>query len=531
MMQTAGGKNYIESVLAEKPQLREYLFVRGFLMTSKQFDEDAYPFYRNWRHTSFEGFHFYIHNKIKGYFCRGAKRSCFLIGHAYNPFAMETNENTILDKMSSANREEMIDILNQLTGVFTYGYIENGALNLIADCAGMQVAYYGHVCGDIYVSTHMQMIGDLCNLNVSKYVQELTSYRFYHYYGSFLPGDLSSYEEVKRIVPNTVVTFQNGTFSINRFYPDRPLKMCRSQEEYDQKIQFIADVMQRNVRLIADKWQHPAISMSGGMDSKGTVAGANGLYDRFELFSYVSMPGEQIDADAAHKIAEAIGADHRIDYISSNDSDFQDIEDFRAILKHNYGNIGRNNANDVRKRVFYTQAGRCNFDIEAKSWVSEVGRANYYKKFGFKKMPERLSARQMTTMYKLFLHNRKLVAETDSVFKQYIKDTRFDDIFNYDSSDMFLWEMRYGGWGGQVITCEHRFAFDITIPYNNRLMMEAFLTLPLEKRISDQAHYDMIRLLNPTIDQTGITIVNYNETKKRMYKEKLYYLVNTHLPF
>lgn len=146
-------------------------------------------------------------------------------------------------------------------------------------------------------------------------------------------------------------------------------------------------------------------------------------------------------------------------------------------------------------------------------------------------MPYRLSPRQMTTMYKFFLENRPLVKQTDSVFKDYLQKTAFNEILNYDSSDMFLWEMRYGGWGGQVITCEHKFSFDITIPYNNRLLLELFLSTPLEKRISDQVHYDMIRYLNPTIDKAGITIVNYNETKLRMYKEKLYYLVNTHLLF
>ena len=134
-------------------------------------------------------------------------------------------------------------------------------------------------------------------------------------------------------------------------------------------------------------------------------------------------------------------------------------------------------------------------------------------------------------MYKLFLHNRKLLKETDRIFQLYIQKTAFDNIYNFDASDMYLWEMRYGGWGGQVITCEHRFAFDITIPYNNRILMEHFLTLPLKKRISDQAHYDMIRYLNPTIDQTGITITNYNETRSRMHKERIYWLVNTHLPF
>lgn len=522
----------IETILNEKPYLRKYLFVRGFLMTDEAQDAAGYPFYGSWVHETVEGYHFYNHPALKLHHRKGARRTCFLEGHAYDPFTMETDEGGILQKMADADSEAAVyEILNQLTGVFTCGWFDSGKLTLVSDCASMQIAYYGNIGGHLYVSTHMQLIGDLCGLEVSEYVQRLVSYRFYRYYGAFLPGDISSYDGVKRVVPNTAVIYKNGEFSISRFYPKKALVPCTTDEEYSDKIEFISDIMRRNVELIARKWEHPAISMSGGMDSKGTVAAANGIYDRFRLFSYISMPGEQIDADAAHKIAEAIGAEHRIDRISDNDDDFADIDEFRAILEHNFGNIGKTNRNDVRKRVFYTQEGHCDFDIEAKSWVSEVGRANYYKKFGVRKMPERLTARNMTSMYKLFVNNRRLVRDTDEIFAKYARDTAFDDIFNYDASDMFLWELRYGSWGGQVITCEHRFAFDITVPYNNRLLMEAFLTLPLEKRISDEGHYDMIKRLNPVIDRTGITIVNYNETKSRMVKEKLYFFVNSHLPF
>lgn len=464
------------------------------------------------------------------YCSTGSARSCFLVGHAYNPFSMETSEETILNKMANGSTETLHQILDELTGVFTFGYIENDALVLVSDCAGMQIAYYGEFDGDLYVSTHMQLIGDLLNLSVSPYVKKLLQYRFYRLYGKFLPGDISSYDGLRRVVPNTEVIYQNHRFEICRFYPTKPLTPCKTEADYKEKIRQISEIMRNTMSVISKKWERPAISLSGGMDSKGTLAAANGIYDRFYIFSYISMPGEKIDADAAAKLAEAVGAEHHVDLISDEDSSFQDIEVFRMLLDHNYGNIGHTNRNDVRKRVYYTDLAHRPFDIEAKSWVSEVGRANYYKKFGLKKMPSRLSPRQMTTMYKFFLHDRKLVKETDRLFEEYIKTTSLNDIFNYDASDMFLWEMRYGGWGGQVITCEHRFAFNITVPYNNRRLMELFLSLPLEKRISDQAHYDMIRELNPKVDATGITITNYNETKSRMRKERLYYLVNTHLP-
>ena len=121
--------------------------------------------------------------------------------------------------------------------------------------------------------------------------------------------------------------------------------------------------------------------------------------------------------------------------------------------------------------------------------------------------------------------------KTDEIFQQYIEKTDFLNISNFDSSDMYLWEFRYGGWGGLTITSEHRVSYDITIPYNNRILMELFLRTPLEKRIQDIPHYDVIRKMNSVIDRLGITITNYNETKKRMYCERAYYFINNALPF
>ena len=147
-------------------------------------------------------------------------------------------------------------------------------------------------------------------------------------------------------------------------------------------------------------------------------------------------------------------------------------------------------------------------------------------------MPTPLSNRNLTSMYKFFVTNRKLVKQTDKAFEEYRKKIDFDNgLYNYDPSDMFLWEIRYGGWGGLVITGEHRYSFDITIPYNNRNLMKLFLSLPLEDRIKDKPHEDVIKLMNKTIDDTGITIVNYNETKKRMYIEKMYFNLNNWFEF
>ena len=148
-----------------------------------------------------------------------------------------------------------------------------------------------------------------------------------------------------------------------------------------------------------------------------------------------------------------LGLNHKIYNIPNENSKFKNLDIITKIINHSFGNIGNLNQNDMRKRVYFRDTE--DFDVEVKSWVSEIGRANYYKKFGKKRMPKKLTPRNLTTMYKFFVNNRSLVKKTDNVFEEYRKKYKFGENFsNYDESDMFLWEIRYGAWGGLVLTGE-----------------------------------------------------------------------------
>ena len=519
-------KNEVHKIVKENPELQELLFPRGFLLTDASVN--ALPVV-GWEKEMISDFQLLIDTKLPHFTYTVGDESILLIGHAYNPFDALFDEWEILKKYATA--ADRIDYLNQWTGVFTLISICQGAIQVMGDCAGMQAVYYGVVDGHFYLSTHAQIIGDVCGLFKSDYVKKLTGYRFWQLYGIFLPGDLSPFDGIYRLVPNTYLSFDQAskTCNVSRFYPTKALQMTQTSEEYNAVINEISALLHKNMELIAKKWKKPAISMTGGMDSKTTVACANGIYDAFYFYSFISMYGDKPDAEAAHRIADAIGVTHTVYNISENDADFDNIDAARKIMEHNLGDIGHVNANDVRKRLFFLNTP--DFDVEVKSWVSEIGRANYYKKFGLKKMPKRLSPRQMTSMYKFFSYNRLTAKKTDRIFKQYRDKIQGDAIFNYDASDMYLWEFRYGGWGGLTITSEHRVSYDITIPYNNRRIMELFLRLPLEKRIADIPHEDIIRKMNPEIDALGITITNYNETKMRMRFERAYYLLHSLFPF
>ena len=135
-------------------------------------------------------------------------------------------------------------------------------------------------------------------------------------------------------------------------------------------------------------------------------------------------------------------------------------------------------------------------------------------------------------MYKVFFWQRGLVRETDKRFRRYLKEYYTKEIFDMVNwTDLIFWEYRVSSWNGLVISNEHSLSFDIAIPYNNRILLQILLGTPLEKRMNDQCHKDIQRLMNRKIVETGIFVTNMKHTQKRAQLEKLYLSVQTKIPF
>ena len=79
---------------------------------------------------------------------------------------------------------------------------------------------------------------------------------------------------------------------------------------------------------------------------------------------------------------------------------------------------------------------------------------------------------------------------------------------------------------GVMKTC-----FDITIPYNNRKLLDLLLRVPLDKRLNDQLHLDLKQELNRELFDMNIRVVNLNETDTRKKLANLYFTINSRLPF
>lgn len=518
-------KNKIEN----KPHIVRHLFEKGFLITTKTLDNlEGFPFYNNWDLKKIGKLNFIIHKGTFLYTYLNGDKTYFLIGHAYNPFDMNYDENVILGQI--AENENCFETIKRLTGIFVLGSVDNeGNIFLLNDASGIQNVCYGLINDNLYITSHMRIVGALEDIDTDQYVKRLISYRFYKFMlGNYLPGDITCYAGLKSLIPNTYVMFKNNEFSIKRFYPNAGIKVCQTESEYREVIEQGSKILQNTMSLILKKWNNPAISLTGGIDSNTTFAAANGVYDKYSTFSYISMFRESVDAEKAKKISDIFGVKHTDYVVSENNSDFVDFDLYKLVFECNDGFIGHYKDNDVRKKITLIKNNVC--DVEVKSWVSETIRAYAYKYYGRKKFPKTLKPRDYTSLYKIIL-NRKICNQTDKYFKEYIEKTELHKhIFNYDETDFFIWEFEHGKKCSLDIGVM-RSCFDITIPYNNRAFLDLLLRVPLKDRISDRHHLDMKKLMNEQLYDMNIRVVNLNETNRRKKLINLYYKINTHLPF
>lgn len=491
----------------------EKLFYMGFLVTDTDIDDSKYPFYGNWKKEKVLDYTILCHPKQSYYVC-GNK---VLIGHAYNPFIMVSEENLILQSINE-------ELINQLTGIFTLFEITEKRIKIYGDATCMQSTFYGVINGHCYISSHPNLIGDLLCLKWDTYIKELVEYKFFKLFGMQLPGNLSEYKEIKRLIPNYLVEIIDGEIFEKRFHLPHTFKISN-----DDIVDKVSILLNNNLKLISQKWKKPAISLTGGCDSKTTLACANGLLERFEYFSYISTDEEEVDAEAAAEICDALGINHIIYNIPRNDNAIENLGETRRILNNNCGNMLPSNSNDIRKRAWFAQNDL--FDVEVKSWASEIGRAYYSKRFyGRKNFGKSPTPRKCSTMYKVFLTNRKLLRKTDRIFAEYLSK-----YFQQPTNDalpwqeQFFWEFRVSAWNALVITHEQRYSYDITIPYNNRIILEYLLSASLEDRINDTIYKKIRKKMNTKVDSTNISVQNVKHTLKRAFIENLYYMVNTNI--
>ncbi len=517
----------INDLLKQYPQYKELLFARGYLITDdNSIDFESYPFFGNWTINGFGKYKICTNVKQKCYVYSDSQCDFAIIGHAYNPFNMVYNESEILEELCDEykkSKDAFFEKVSELTGIHLIVVNDNGKLIAVQDCTGYKSVYYGKNSENAYIASCPQLIADILDLQMDEFVYELINSKCYNIGNRHLPGDYTPFKSLKRLGPNTYLKYEKE-FTVERFYPVKPHAEIETEEEFENGIKNIYQILHNNIELASKKWSRPAISLSGATDSKTTLSCANGLYDKFFYYSFHCKPAEVIDSEAAHRICENIGVEHVIYPITENNEDIKDFEVFKQILAHNTSYFKRTADNEIRKYIFLLNLDE--FDVELKSWSSEIARVFFERKYRIK-MPKMLNERHYSIFQTRYFGNKKLLKKSDEIYRNFIKKIGLNQKqFNFENTDLAYWEVRMGAWGTSV-SSSFDFCHEVTMPFNNRKLIELFLSFPHDDREVDKVHKEVIKYANKEIHDLNVAVKNNYFKSYRIWLEKIYFYYRT----
>lgn len=523
-------KDEIKQILDEKPKYRDMLFRRGYLLTDKCVTNvNEYPFYGSWRKIEIGQYYLYLQNKQTAYVQNNGDVYLVIIGHAYNPFDMKCEEEELCKDLIHAYQNglpEYFDKLSEFTGLHVIVLIDGDKIIACQDACGLTGCYFGHVQESLYITEHPQLVADLCDLKMNPMVEKLVQSRCYNIGNRHLPGNITPYDELTRVGANTYLHFDGEKFSINRFYPIAPHPEFVTECDKEANIMRIGELIHNGIELCSKKWKRCAISLSGGTDSKTTLACANGLYDKFSYFSFHSKPQEFVDAKGAKIICENLGLEHTLYTIPDDNSAFEGFDTIKKILQHNTNYFVNLADNEIRKYIYLHDMDA--YDIELKSWASEVARVFFERKYQIK-MPDVLNERHCSVFQTRYFGHPNLLKWSDQKYYEFLREIKLDrSLYNYEHTDLLYWEVRMGCWGVSVVSSQ-QFYHRVSMPMNNRKILELFLCMPHDERKSDTVHKKIMSYMNQKVVDAEVEIPNLYFHGYRIVMEKIYFRYRTML--
>lgn len=432
--------------------------------------------------------------------CRKAQQFCdaelpeggkfILFGHIYNPFTGAVSQAAIRELMQIYAREgekRFFESFDYCSGRFVL-FIENaeGKLSVVPDATSSLPVAYAQDGDMLLVSSHPNVLGRLLDLQRDAELETLARTRLYRIGIRHCPADKTEFSGVKYLTPNLILELEKGRLSLRRVFPREPRRI----REVADVVQEVGDAMQSSIACLR-RFKFPmTCALSGGVDSRVTLAATRGQRDGLHFFTYVGPGNEARDLAATRRLSAQTGFALEEVILSPE----------RAVdeaLRHAYERLTSMtrmpNFGDVAARSAYW--GR-NHRFELRSSMSEITRSFFQRKF---LLPEDLpaSARNMVPLYKRVAPRSTSARKIEQWFADWAERSQFQQVSErgYEWLDFFYWEIRVATWQALVLQDVDWYASP-TVIFNNRKILAALLSTPKEGRSDDSLHRALIAYLD-----------------------------------
>jgi len=436
----------------------------------------------------------YMNSNTRYGFCIQPQRGAMVIGEVIHPDHAHWDKHDIAQFLMFHwdNRQAEID---KLVGRFAIILItEDGEIEIQTDAIGLRSVYFTTTeKNGIVAGSHAKLVARAANDGQVKEVRQIHALGY--------PGIDTSYVDVYRIPPNNALSIRTG--KLRRFFPIAPIVPTSLEESWD----FAFTRAKQVVSGLANRLERPVLmSLTGGLDSRSTLAATKGLWDKLDFFTYVSgqHPQHELDVMVASDIAAILGLRHQtVAY-----ADISPNPHVINAIKSNSFSVHQRNLSCAYFEFFGNQRY-----VHVRTNLMELARSNLYEHHG--KNPAFLngpnSAEKMAEYYCL-AGKRELSETISGAFARQFNDANMRAALEYASPwDLFFIEHRMGAWQAAVVA-ESDVSFDTIIAFNSREIIKRFIGVPQETRSTSNYLQKKIRSLIPEISDIPINPRNYTRS-------------------
>ena len=427
-----------------------------------------------------------VHPKTRIAVAHSATGHLALLGEAVHPDLPHLDVEQIAGHLlaHSGTRQDEID---KLVGRFTVIHSgSSGELSVQADAIGLRSVYFSVSDRGVIAGSHARLVAEAARGEAGF---KPRPYKWGY------PGLTTPFQAVFRLPPNCELSLASG--SLRRFFPIAAIPARAIGEAW-------AIAFRRASTTIAALAERRSllVSLSGGLDTRTTLAASRASWPRLEFFTYCGSPKHQIDAKVAAAVAGTLGLRHTfVDDTQAPDT---------AVLR----NVRQNSFTPHKPKLacaYHRQFGE-HRHLHVRSNLLELGRSNLFKKFGRRPrfgegpgtpqlmadlytLTGKLSPEHATHVQPAFEHN---FAAADCGTA----------IANASPWDLYFIEHRMGAWQSGVVA-ESDVSFDTIIAFNSREIVRAFMGVPQQERCSSSHLPERLGDLLPEIADVPVNPEQY----------------------
>lgn len=455
-------------------------------------------------------YHFYFSDSIELKLYEEQKSFIIIHGHfAHVGINDEYESNELLKNLLyqyKGNYTQYLETLDFIGGRYVIIIGDEEHVNIYPD-AGHTRSVYVAMTKNI-VASHVHLINDQLKEEKSNISYALSN--------ALLK---TPYKNIQSLIPNHVFNMYEKEYT--RFFPREENRYKKLDE--NERLELFERFWKKQLEYYFSKYDNFVLSLSGGGDSRFSLALLREHLDEVQVFTYANTDGQDdtnatskmlsLDNTIVKQMLHDIRLNHQFFYFDKKN--MQLTKEQNNIVNKN--TISRHSAYLI---PFFLENYPQNDLMHFRANLLEIGQARYMRHGMRESNIDELKI-TFNKKYKKFLKPEDDEDTFDRTLEEFLTDMDYGTgVYDYHLLDLYNWEIRLSRWHSEILNT-HDVVFDTVTPYNHRAIIDISLSFDYEKRRDEYMYKELINrnypILNFYGDNSELNL--YEQVRNKKYKK------------